>query len=201
MGCMPYGIFAVCWFTYSMKPNRQYATMSIQAKIGGVVNCVTDFKAGTPKTVLDEIFEPFSTASNVQNNIAEPVSSFQGNGETILVADDEDSILTITGDILQTFGYRVLTAKDGADAVAIYTQHKGEIAIVLTDMMMPVMDGAATIHVLKRINPAVKIIASSGIHANGDLAKASGVDSKHFLPKPYTPGALLKIIRSILDEA
>ena len=77
----------------------------------------------------------------------------RGNGETVLVVDDEASILTITSQTLQAFGYRVLTATDGAEAVAIYAQHKNEIAVVLTDMMMPIMDGPATIRALMRINP------------------------------------------------
>ena len=115
--------------------------------------------------------------------------------------DDEASILTITSQTLQAFGYRVLTATDGAEAVAVYAEHKNEIAVVLTDMMMPIMDGPATIRALMRINPTVKIIAASGLNANGDVAKVSGAGVKHFLTKPYTAGTLLKTLRAILDEA
>ncbi len=59
----------------------------------------------------------------------------------VLIVDDEVPILTITGQTLQAHGYRVLKATDGAEAVALYAQHKGEVAVVLTDMMMPFMDG------------------------------------------------------------
>jgi CheY-like chemotaxis protein len=114
--------------------------------------------------------------------------------------DDEASILTITSQTLQAFGYRVLTATDGATAVAVYVQHLNEIAVVLTDMMMPIMDGAAAIQALKRINPVVKIIAASGLNANGGAIKTSGAEIKHFLTKPYTAGILLKALRAILDE-
>jgi PAS domain S-box-containing protein len=124
----------------------------------------------------------------------------RGNGETVLVVDDEASILTITGQTLQAFGYRVLTATDGADAVGVYARHMDEIAVVLTDMMMPVMDGPAMIHALMRMNPAIKIVAASGLNANGSVAKVSGVGVKHFLTKPYTAGTLLRTIRAILDE-
>jgi CheY-like chemotaxis protein len=95
-----------------------------------------------------------------------------------------------------------LTATDGANAVAVYAKHENEIAVVLTDMMMPIMDGPATIHALRRVNPAVKIIAASGLNANGDVAKASGGRDgvRHFLMKPYTAGSLLKTMRAILDE-
>ena len=117
------------------------------------------------------------------------------------MVDDEASILTITSQTLQAFGYNVMTASDGADALAVYVQHKNEIAIVLTDMMMPVMDGAATIQALMRINPAVKIIAASGLNANGGAAKASGSGIRHFLTKPYTAETLLTALRTTLDEA
>ena len=116
----------------------------------------------------------------------------------ILLVDDEASILTITSQTLQAFGYRVLTANDGADAVAVYAQHRNDIAVVLTDMMMPVMDGLAMMKVLRKINPTVKIVGSSGLHANSRVAMAGGIE--HFLPKPYSPETLLKIMRTILEE-
>jgi CheY-like chemotaxis protein len=68
-------------------------------------------------------------------------------------------------------------------------------------MMMPIMDGPATIHALLRLNPAIKIIAASGLNANENAAKAAGAGIKHFLTKPYTAGTLLKTMRAILDEA
>ena len=110
------------------------------------------------------------------------------------VVDDEASILTITSQTLQAFGYRVLTATDGAEALALYAQHKDEIAVVLTDMMMPVMDGAAMIHAIARINPEVKIIAASGLNASESPPQWRD-RVKHFLTKPYTAGTLLKTIR------
>jgi len=101
---------------------------------------------------------------------------------------------------LQAFGYRVLTATDGAEAVAIYAKHQNEIAVVLTDMMMPIMDGPATIHALLQFNPNVKIIAASGLATDSNEAQFASAGIKHFLTKPYTAGTLLKSIRAILDE-
>jgi len=141
------------------------------------------------------------TSSEALKKQTQPISPLRGNGETVLVIDDEASILTITSQTLQAFGYRVLTATDGADAVAVFMEHKNEISIVLTDMMMPLMDGSGAIHALKRINPAVKIIATSGLNANNELANASGIGAKHFLTKPYTAETLLKTMQAILDEA
>lgn len=124
----------------------------------------------------------------------------RGNGETVLLVDDEASILTITSQTLLAFGYRVLTATDGADALAVYVQHRSDIALVVVDMMMPVMDGAAAIHALLRINPQAKIIATSGLQANGGVHKATGSGVKAFLMKPYTAATLLKSVRARLDE-
>jgi two-component system cell cycle sensor histidine kinase/response regulator CckA len=123
-----------------------------------------------------------------------------GNGETILVVDDEASILTITSQTLQAFGYHVITASDGAEAVSIYASHRDEISVVLTDMMMPVMDGPATIHALTSLNPAIKIIAASGLNANGAVTKMPEAGVQHFLTKPYTTGELLRALRSIIGE-
>ncbi len=139
-------------------------------------------------------------ASDGQNKQATQATTLRGNGEMILVVDDEASILSITGKTLQAFGYRVLTAPNGAEAVALYAQNQNEIAVVLTDMMMPVMDGPATIYALMKIHPAVKIIAASGLTANGSGNKSPGQHIKHFLTKPYTADALLTTLRAILEE-
>ncbi|CEF48995.1 unnamed protein product [uncultured bacterium] len=122
----------------------------------------------------------------------------RGNGECILVVDDEESLRQITQQTLETFGYRVLVASDGAEGVAMYAVHKKEIAVVLTDMMMPVMDGIATIQVLSRINPDVRVIAASGLDSNGRVAQAVIAGVKQFLPKPYTAEKMLKTLREVL---
>jgi PAS domain S-box-containing protein len=122
----------------------------------------------------------------------------RGNGETVLVVDDEAPIRLITKQVLETFGYHVLLAADGSEALALYLKHRDRIAVVLTDMMMPVLEGAGTIKLLRHLNPAVKIIGVSGISANGPAAADGGV--RHFLLKPYTAEILLKSIREILAE-
>ena len=125
----------------------------------------------------------------------------RGNGETVLLIDDEASILTITSQTLQAFGYQVLTANNGAAAVAIYAKHQHKIAVVITDMMMPVMDGRATVHAMKEINPLVKIIAASGLSSKADVSTAGEASVKNFLSKPYSAETLLKTLRTVLDNA
>ncbi|MEN3943174.1 PAS domain S-box protein [Prosthecobacter sp. SYSU 5D2] len=124
----------------------------------------------------------------------------RGQGELILVVDDEAAVREITQQTLLAFGYRVLTATDGAEAIAIYAMHKAEVAVVLTDMMMPIMDGPTMIPVLLRMNPGVCIIAASGLNANGMVAKAANAGVKHFIPKPYTAEVLLKTLREVIAK-
>jgi CheY-like chemotaxis protein len=95
---------------------------------------------------------------------------------------------------LETYGYRALTAADGTEAVALYAQHKDEIEVVLTDLMMPYMDGPVTIRALQKLNPKVRIIASSGLAESGRAIE--GV--KMFLPKPYTAERLLKALAEVI---
>ena len=115
--------------------------------------------------------------------------------------DDEASVRQITKQTLEAFGYRLVLAVDGADAVAVFARQGGEIAGALTDMTMPIMDGPAKIHVLRRLNPRLPIIATSGLTANGQFAQLAGLGVEHFLPKPYTTEALLKTLREVLAEA
>jgi len=140
-------------------------------------------------------------SAHAQKEQAYENSMPRGKDETILVVDDEASILAIATQTLQAFGYSVLTASDGAEAIAIFAQHRHNIAAVLTDMSMPVMDGASTINALLRISPTVKIIAASGLGANSTTARGAGPNVKHFLGKPYSAGTLLRVIRAALDES
>jgi PAS domain S-box-containing protein len=171
--------------------------MAVVKSHDGIVNVYSEVGQGTTfKVYLPAVTTSEQRDKKQTQRIAPP----RGNGETVLVIDDEASILTITSQTLQAFGYQVLTASDGAEAVSVYARHEGKIAVVITDMMMPIMDGSATIHALVRINPAVKIIAASGLGANGNVAKISDPHVTHFLTKPYTAGTLLKTLRAILDE-
>jgi PAS domain S-box-containing protein len=122
----------------------------------------------------------------------------RGHGELILLVDDEESVRVITKATLEQFGYRTLVAADGAEAVALYAARHAEIAVVLTDVTMPVMDGPVAIQVMRRINPAVRIIAASGLAISGDAARTIGLGAEHIIQKPYTADTLLTVLRQVL---
>ena len=121
-----------------------------------------------------------------------------GQGELILVVDDESAIREIARTTLEAFNYRVITANEGAEAIAVFAQKRADIKLVLTDIMMPVMDGIALIRALRTIEPAIKIIASSGLAENGKAAEATNEGVKAFLAKPYTASTLLKTLAEVL---
>ncbi|MGV3661923.1 MAG: PAS domain S-box protein [Prosthecobacter sp.] len=172
-------------------------SMAIVKSHGGFVRVYSEVGVGTKFRVH------LPAHAGVQEE--RPVSNVEpelprGCGELMLVVDDESAIRHVAQQTLEAFGYRVLMAADGAEAAALYAAHKHEISGVLTDMMMPVLDGPATIQVLMRMNPQVRVIAASGLNANGMVAKAASAGVRHFISKPYTADILLKTVRELLKE-
>jgi CheY-like chemotaxis protein len=88
----------------------------------------------------------------------------------------------------------VLTANDGAEAIALFAQHRDSVRLVITDMMMPFMDGPSTIRALRKLAPELKIIATSGLKADGRASESAQLGVATFLSKPYTAAALLKTV-------
>ncbi|KPQ44324.1 MAG: sensory transduction histidine kinase [Candidatus Methanoperedens nitroreducens] len=161
---------------------------------GGFINVYSEAGKGT----TFKVHLPAITTTETQKAEEPAHERFRGSGELILIVDDEAQIRDITSSVLQTNGYRVLTANNGLEAIALYEQNREEIKIVLMDMMMPVMDGLASIQELRKINPQLKIIAASGLTEKDKLTKAAGTVNA-FLPKPYTAEKLLRTIHEVLS--
>ncbi|MEM6753581.1 MAG: ATP-binding protein [Cyanobacteria bacterium P01_C01_bin.38] len=123
-----------------------------------------------------------------------------GNGELILVIDDEEYVREIVKNILESYSYRIFTANDGFKALSYYTQHKHEVSLILIDIEMPSINGFKIIKVLQRMNPDVKIIAISGLDANHQLLQTNGIKVEAFLSKPYTVEELLELIKGVLGS-
>jgi two-component system, cell cycle sensor histidine kinase and response regulator CckA len=123
-----------------------------------------------------------------------------GNDELILLVDDELAIRQITQAVLENHRYRILVAASGMEAIRLYGSHQAEIKLVMMDMMMPGLGGITTIRSLQEINPAVKVIACSGMSGNQEMVENSGLKVVAFLAKPYTSQDLLSTIKRSLGD-
>lgn len=170
--------------------------LTIVKSHGGFINVYSEVHKGSEFTIyLPAVDMPGAVdATALQTDL--PL----GHGELILVVDDEEAIREITRGTLEAFGYSVLTASDGTEALAIYADKKNEIAAVLTDMVMPFMDGPATIRALQRMNPKVRIIAASGLGAGQRAGEGALEGVSVFLNKPYTAEKLLKTLAQVLKD-
>jgi two-component system cell cycle sensor histidine kinase/response regulator CckA len=124
-----------------------------------------------------------------------------GSGELILLVDDEIAILEINKAMLESFNYQVVMAKNGEEALAIYRERQREIRVVITDVMMPVMDGPTLVRKLQSMDPHVKVMCLTGIASRAKLADAQKLVVQGFLHKPYSAEQLLTTVRDVLRDA
>ena len=122
----------------------------------------------------------------------------RGQNQLILVVDDERAFRLLTQQVLKAYGYQTIEAPSGEEAVAVFTQRKGEIAAVLTDIMMPGMDGIQTIRALRAIEPELPIIAASGHMLKSQASEIFALGVKHFLTKPFGAAPLLGALADLL---
>ena len=120
--------------------------------------------------------------------------------ETVLLVDDEKEVREVGRELLETMGYRVLTARDGKEAVNVYKMNQDKIEIVVLDMIMPKLGGGKTYDRIKEINPAVKAILSSGYSIDGKAKEILSRGCNGFIQKPYGIKNLSRKIREVLDE-
>ncbi len=164
-------------------------TIGIIKHHGGFVTVSSELGQGTQ-------FQIFLPA--IGESIALPAQSQgypTGQGELILVADDEAPIRETLRITLESYNYRVMTANDGVDAIATYHRHQDEISAILMDVMMPSMDGYNAIQALYQLNPNCKIIVFSGTATRSSLPELSNI--KGYLSKPYTTQKLLEVLNEV----
>jgi CheY-like chemotaxis protein len=125
----------------------------------------------------------------------------EGNRELILLVDDETEIAELASAMLTDEGYRVILARDGFEALKVYQQIGNQIALVILDFFLPVMDGDAVFDELRALNPGVAVVLSSGFAEQSKLGAMLAQGLKGFIPKPYTAAKLLEQVRSTIDAA
>src|SRR5207248_6514972 len=145
---------------------------------GGFIDVQSQLGGGSQFTVF---LPAIAEAEKPAERAAEVVP--RGRGECLLVVDDEQAIRDLARTMLEAYGYRVLTAADGREALAVFSDHRAEVQAVIVDMAMPVMDGPATIRALRRLDPDLRIAVATGLAAGGQGAEVAGVGVQGLIPK------------------
>ncbi|MBI5020401.1 MAG: PAS domain S-box protein [Ignavibacteriales bacterium] len=171
-------------------------TYTIVKAHGGFIRVNSKVGKGTTLNIYLPASMKHKVASKEEMRVELPV----GHGETILVVDDEASVREITKNMLETYGYKVITASDGMESLSIYAEKKNEISIILMDMVMPIMGGYATIQVLMKMNPKVIVIPTSGLQSEIDTARSLLPELKYSLIKPYSSKQLLEILTKVITK-
>jgi PAS domain S-box-containing protein len=147
-----------------------------------------------------ELYLPAAREAPATSVPAPETPLLRGHGELILVVEDEAAVLSLVQCVLEEQGYRVLAATEGAEALALVARHRAEVKAVLTDMMMPGVDGPTLVHALRHHAPRLPILGMSGL---GERAGAKGLDgpgAPEVLAKPFTVEALLGAVRRTLTS-
>jgi PAS domain S-box-containing protein len=172
-------------------------SLTIVRNHGGFITVQSEPSHGTTFEVALPAVEHADTVPAEDRAIVLP----SGHNELILVVDDDSAVRGLAQAVLESHGYRILTACNGAEAVALYAAQPHSIDVVLTDISMPFLDGTSTIRILRQINPNANIIASSGQDEAVELTRLDGGRPILFLQKPYTPIQLLMLLRQALQDS
>jgi len=163
-------------------------------KHGGIIDVTSEPGHGTIFT----IYLPASSKEVLKETI-DVKTIIEGN-ETILLVDDEESIVDVCGEMLGVLGYNVLQAKSGKDALKIYEENKGKIDLVILDMIMPGLSGGETFEMLKLIDPEVKVMLSTGYIISEQAKKMMQRGCRAFIQKPFLMDELSQKIREVFDR-
>lgn len=161
----------------------------------GRIHCYSEPGKGTTFTIhLPASDKEIATVEPLQDEI------IKGQGQTVLVVDDEEEIRNATQTQLELMGYNVITASDGAEAVSIYEKRGKEVALVLLDMIMPVMAGKETYQKVKELDPQARVVLMSGFSQDDKSASILKDGALEFLNKPFSMLELSKAVHIALKQ-
>jgi two-component system, NtrC family, sensor kinase len=148
-----------------------------------------------------ELFFPASVDAAENREVPEEAAPAAGRGQLILVVDDEREIRKATETVLAAHGYRAVTACDGAEALSIFALRSDEISAVLTDVMMPIVDGVSLTRAMRKIDPGVKVIAATGCNEDPRTAELRSLQVTSLLKKPFNSNVLLHALDRTLSSS
>lgn len=172
------------------------AVQGIVSNYGGFIT--VESKPGTGSKF--EIYFPAHHIADPHQTSCQEFSLSAGAGELILVIDDEAAIREMTRAVLEACGYRALIADNGATALSLFADHRHEVRLIITDLMMPIMDGVTTIRALRKISPDISIIATCGLVASANTVELNTLGIETLLEKPYNAETLLATIARSLNH-
>ncbi len=160
----------------------------------GYINIYSELSKGTTFKIYFPLFK-----EEVEETGQVEIAPLSGGTETVLVAEDDESARTMAKTVLEEYGYKVIEAVDGNDAVRQYGENKETIQLLILDVIMPKKNGKAVLDEIKRETPDIKAIFTSGYTA--DIIHKKGIleEELNFISKPFSPQELLKKVRDILD--
>ncbi len=175
------------------------AVMGIVNGHHGMVKIYSEEGKGTTFRVLFPSLKESTAIQATSESSTGRTDDWQGQG-TFLIADDEESVRAVGKHMIQRLGFKVLTASDGREAVAVFKVHASEIVGVLLDLTMPHKDGAEVFQEIRRVNPDIKVILSSGYNEQDATQQFVGKGLAGFIQKPYVAADLVARIKAIMDE-
>jgi len=164
---------------------------------GGYITCYSEPDQGTTFKIYFPVLKYEESEQVTEQSEDEQIV---GGSETILLVDDEEVVLDFGHTVLEQYGYSVIKATSGEDAVEIYRAKKDRIALVILDVLMPGMGGYRCFQELLKINPQIKVIISTGYSVTGKVKETLESGAAGFIEKPYQVRDLLKIVREVIDK-
>ncbi len=168
--------------------------MGIVKSHGGFLQVASRPGLGTTFTV----FLPVHAADSATELSPARAASCLGNGETILLVDDEAAVREMASVVLQRLNFKSITATDGADGLQLAMRHQADLRVIITDLHMPHMDGLAFVRVLRLLLPDVPVVVASGRLEDPQAEEMKALGVTHRLDKPFTEGQLAEVLQEIL---